>query len=311
MQCKVSLIIPVYNCERYLVDCFDSIERQSYQHLEVIVINDGSTDNGIDIIKQYIKKNKNWKLIDQDNQGLSKSRNNGVSIATGKYVFFLDSDDYIPDNAIERLVYKAEEQNSDIVIGNMVNYNSTHYFPNYTSKYIRDMDCVEYSKFPNIFSFIHAAGKLYKREKIQHLNFIPNVKHEDNYFNMSLYLSDSKISMISSDVYYHRVREGESKSITQNLNYDTFKDLLINYDRVISENSINSSVNIILSKKIINYIYKNIDSKDRKSAKEDSIRIFGKMDDLNHYPIVLRLFIHLYRKIYEFIISIAVKIRSF
>ena len=237
MNSKVSIIIPVYNCEKYLSECFDSVERQTYKNIEVIIVNDGSRDHSMKIIKQYLKRNKNWKFINQKNQGLSTSRNNGFNISTGLYIFFLDSDDYINDYAIENLVKTAEKCNSDIVIGNMINYNSKGKYPNYTTKYIRNLSKTDYHRYPKILSFIHAAGKLYKKDFIKNTSFIPNVKHEDNYFNISLYFKTKNISMIKEEIYYHRIREGEDKSITQNLNYNTYKDLLINYSKVTEENN--------------------------------------------------------------------------
>lgn len=304
MEKKVSIIIPVYNCEKYLDDCLISVESQTYKNLEVIIVNDGSKDNGIEIIKKYVEKNKQWKLIDQKNQGLSMSRNNGFDISTGDYIFFLDSDDEIPENTIEKLIQSAEKNNSDIVIGNMVNYNSKGKYPNYTSKYIKNANSINYKNFPKLVSFIHAAGKLYKREAIKNVRFISGVKHEDNYFNISLYLKQLKISMITDDTYYHRIREGNDKSITQSLNYETFKDLLINYKKVIDENKIDSKMNIILSKKVINYIYKSINKKDKKSAKKDMKKFFVDMDNKTNESKSTKLMIRLYRGVYISLVKI-------
>lgn len=254
MNDKVSIIIPVYNCERYLNQCLNSVLNQTYKNIEVIIVNDGSTDNGLDIINKFIKKNTKWKLINQKNKGLSTSRNNGFEASTGNYAFFLDSDDEIPNNAIDKLMKSAKENKSDIVIGNMINYNSKGKYQNYTSKYIKSNNQIDYKKFPKLFSFIHAAGKLYKRDIIKNVKFIENVKHEDNYFNLTLYLKNVKISMITDDVYYHRIRENGDKSITQSLDINSYKDLIINYDKVIEE-SIYSSLFVFISiKKIRNYI---------------------------------------------------------
>lgn len=309
MNNSVSIIIPVYNCEKYLTDCFNSVEKQTYKNIEVIIVNDGSKDNGIEIIKKYLRKNKNWKLIDQKNQGLSMSRNNGFDISTGKYIFFLDSDDEIPNNAIEKLVESAEKNNSDIVIGNMINYNSKGKYPNYTTKYIKNMNNINYKNFPKLTSFIHAAGKLYKRDSIKNVKFISGVKHEDNYFNLSLYLKNLNISMIKDDVYYHRIREGNDKSITQNLNYKTFKDLLVNYDNVVEENTFDSKFNIILSKKMINYIYKRINKKERKDAISDMKNLMKKMDEKTNASALHKLLIKVYQKMYTLFVMIIMLIK--
>lgn len=301
MESIVSIIVPVYNCEKYLVDCFNSIERQTYKNIEVIIINDGSKDNGKNIINDYLKKHRNWILLDQKNQGLSVSRNNGLEKSKGDYIFFLDSDDYISDKAIEVLVKKATQLDSDIVIGKMINFNSTGLFPNYTSKYLKTFSKIDYHKYPQLLSFVHAAGKLYRRKIIENVKFIPHIKHEDNYFNLTLFLKTTNISMILDDVYYHRIREGNDKSITQNLNYSTFKDLLLNYEKLIDENDVDKTLNVILSRKMINYIYVYVKKDERKNAKNDMKILLNRMDRKNDYN-----FLVLYRKVYELMVRIVV-----
>ena len=92
---KISVIIPVYNTEQYLKRCLDSIKENTYQYLEIICINDGSTDNSLEILEQYQKDDSRFIIIDQKNSGVSKARNNGLEKATGDYIAFIDSDDWI------------------------------------------------------------------------------------------------------------------------------------------------------------------------------------------------------------------------
>ena len=108
---KVSVIIPVYNCSEYLDECFQSVENQTFSlsDMEIIVVNDGSTDNSLEIIQKYTQKHPDWVLVNQENSGLSKSRNNALDICTAEYITFLDSDDYIPRDAIENL-YRCIKQ---------------------------------------------------------------------------------------------------------------------------------------------------------------------------------------------------------
>ena len=115
----ISVIIPIYNTEQYLKECLDSVCSQSYKDIEIICINDGSTDNSEEITRSYAQQDKRIKLISQKNQGLSITRNNGVSQAQGEYLFFLDSDDTIEQNAIETLYNRAERTQADIVICNL------------------------------------------------------------------------------------------------------------------------------------------------------------------------------------------------
>ena len=114
----MSIIIPAYNVEKYIGDCLESIINQTYKNIEVIVINDGSKDNTFNVIKSYAEKDNRIKAIDQKNQGVSATRNNGIELAAGDYFTFFDSDDYIPKSAIEALVNEAEKTKVDIVVAN-------------------------------------------------------------------------------------------------------------------------------------------------------------------------------------------------
>ena len=100
-QLKISIIIPVYNTSKYLRKCLDSVINQSYKNYEVIVVNDGSSDNSLEIIKEYMKNNSKITLIDQKNMGLSASRNNALKKVSSDYFLFLDSDDYLDIDALK------------------------------------------------------------------------------------------------------------------------------------------------------------------------------------------------------------------
>lgn len=113
---KVSVIIPIYNVEKYLNECIESILQQTLSDLELILINDGSSDNSSKICEDYVKKDKRIKYISQENQGVSRARNEGLKIATGEYVFVMDSDDTIEKNFLDNAYKNAIKNNSDIVV---------------------------------------------------------------------------------------------------------------------------------------------------------------------------------------------------
>lgn len=113
----ISVIIPTYNAEPFLRKSLDSCLAQTYPHLEVICVNDGSKDNSLEIIKEYVAKDKRFKLIDQPNGGYGKAMNAGFDAATGKYMTILEPDDYLPPNAYKPMIEKAEQHNLDIVKG--------------------------------------------------------------------------------------------------------------------------------------------------------------------------------------------------
>ena len=113
---KVSIIIPVYNVENYLEECLDSVINQTFSDLEIICIDDGSTDNTLNILKSYENIDSRIKVISQENKGVGSARNAGIEVATGKYIYFIDSDDYIYLDAIEEMYEQAERNSSDIVV---------------------------------------------------------------------------------------------------------------------------------------------------------------------------------------------------
>ncbi|MBQ8784417.1 MAG: glycosyltransferase family 2 protein [Alphaproteobacteria bacterium] len=116
MSHTVTVVIPVYNVEKYLEQCLDSVINQTYKDIEIICINDGSTDNSITILEKYALSDNRIKIISQTNQGISAARNAGIKVATGKYITFLDSDDFLSRDAIEKMVTAIENNYVDFVV---------------------------------------------------------------------------------------------------------------------------------------------------------------------------------------------------
>ena len=119
---KISVIIPVYNVENYLSECLDSIINQSLNDIEIICINDGSTDNSLKILQDYEKRDNRIRVINQKNSGLGATRNVGLSLSEGKYVYFMDSDDYLELSTLEELYHLAETNSLDIVLFKLINF---------------------------------------------------------------------------------------------------------------------------------------------------------------------------------------------
>ena len=126
MSVKVSVVVPVYNVEKYLDKCFNSLVKQTLKDIEIIVVNDGTKDNSQDIIDKYVKKYKNIKAYKKTNGGLSSARNYGIKKCTGEYIAFLDSDDYVEYDMYEKLYNKAISEDFDITVCN-VNYIYSSY----------------------------------------------------------------------------------------------------------------------------------------------------------------------------------------
>ena len=114
MDKKVSVIIPTYNSDKYLKKCIESILLQTYKNIEIIIINDGSTDKTDDIVKKY--EDERIKYYKNKNQGIGKSRNYGIKQSTGEYIMFVDSDDYIDESAVEEMIKKITDSNLDMLV---------------------------------------------------------------------------------------------------------------------------------------------------------------------------------------------------
>lgn len=212
MHIDVSLIIPVYNMEKYIHECLESVFNQTYKNIEVIIVNDGSTDRSKYIIENFMKTYKNIVYIDQHNQGLSMSRNNALNYVNGEYVLFLDSDDYLEQNCIELLYKKAKENDYDMVImGHRKVYNDNSYHldeycinnldenKSYTGKYVANM--ILESKIQG-----YACDKLIKVKclKENKLYFEPNKYIEDLYPIFKQVYSCNKIGFINKPLYNYR-----------------------------------------------------------------------------------------------------------
>ena len=117
MQCNklISVIVPVYNVEKYLEECLDSIQCQTYKNIEVLLVNDGSTDNSEEICERFCRQDSRFHLINQENKGLSGARNRGMSESKGEFITFVDSDDVIKEDMLEQLMEQVTSEEIDIV----------------------------------------------------------------------------------------------------------------------------------------------------------------------------------------------------
>ncbi len=226
----VSLIIPVYNVRDYLRKCLDSVAAQTYPHLEVIIVNDGSPDDSIQIIQEYTAQYSNFHCFSIENRGLGGARNYGMEQATGEYILFLDSDDYIAENCVERLISAALESDSDMVVCNCYDVREDEsILLSYQNRYRQAVTCL--SQEPEIlFNRVCAWGKLYKRELLEGFSYVSRVWYEDMRLTPKLYLRAKKIAYIDNPLFFYVQREGSimnNKSYRRNLEIiEAFEDLL-------------------------------------------------------------------------------------
>jgi len=206
----VTIIVPVYNVENYLRKCMDSILSQTFRNFEIISINDGSTDGCSDILDGYAKDNNNVVVINQKNQGLAVARNSGIKAARGKYLAFVDSDDYIDSEMINAMYQRAQNEGSDIVIcryEQVYEDGSVHYTSGITADYSKGelFKRVLAGKISGM-----ACDKLYKTSLFLDNNiFYPKgLYHEDLVVTFKLFYYAKNISVIEKVFYYWLRREG-------------------------------------------------------------------------------------------------------
>ena len=213
----ISVIVPVYNAEKYLQKCLDSILEQTYKNLEIIIINDGSTDNSGQICQEYEKQDDRIVYIEKENSGVSDTRNAGMDRMTGPYVTFVDSDDWLEPNYVKFLYEKLIEHQADIVVGNYTSFNesnSVFYFHTSADYYEKVYD--NKSVIPFLYdakellksALIVPWGKIYKKEIIANFRFPIDRIGEDALFNLKALLGSKKVVYVNKSAYIYRVREG-------------------------------------------------------------------------------------------------------
>lgn len=214
-QALISVIIPVYNVEEYLCECIDSVINQTYKNLEIILVDDGSTDSSGKICDEYKENDSRVSVIHQKNGGLSVARNTGLSKSNGVYIYFLDSDDYTADNALETLIEIAQSNNSDIVFFDAVSFADTDDFT-VKQNYIRKKKYKTDSGY-NVFSLLtknkefHSAVPLLflKKDllKSNKISFIPDILYEDMVFTYQVFCLAKIVSQCDKALYYRRYRK--------------------------------------------------------------------------------------------------------
>ncbi len=235
--CKVSVIIPVYNTEKYLKECLDSIVNQSFEDIEIICINDGSTDNSLEILREYEEFDKRISVVCQENEGLSITRNNGIKLAKGEYVYFIDSDDYLELTALEELYTISKEKNLDILIFKLINFDDGT-DNKYTSEYY-EMESLKYLN-GKVFNYadigenalnfaVSAPGKFYKNELICDMEFPEKLIFEDNLFFAEAMLKAKRVSFYDKHLYNRRIRN-DSITTTKTIK---FADSIIIINKII------------------------------------------------------------------------------
>jgi glycosyltransferase involved in cell wall biosynthesis len=216
--------------EKYLAQCLDSILGQTLHNIEVICVNDGSSDNSLSILEQYQKKDARVRVISQKNGGLSHARNVGLDAAQGEYISFVDSDDYIDETMLEKLYGRAKKTDSDITICNLIldfadrSKEEQEIFRDVVFYTFLKNKIFKASDYPQIIECIGAWDRIYKREliEINHLRFPEGLMYEDHLFTVQADVFAKKMTVVSEALYYYRKNTGESITDREAKN-DNFK----------------------------------------------------------------------------------------
>lgn len=240
---KISVIVPIYNVEKYLSRCVDSILNSNYKNLEIILVDDGSTDSCGHICDEYKMKDRRIKVIHKENGGLSDARNKGIDIATGDYISFVDSDDAIDNDMFDYLLKILLENKCDISVCNYITF-STIELPKSISKYSKTKVYTNESALDillngKISHSDYAWNKLYKRDLFKNIRYPVGRKMEDIGTTYKLYYIAKKIVIGDAIKYYYYQRNNSILGKNSYLNYKDNLELSITRYKFLKNKKLN------------------------------------------------------------------------
>ena len=307
---KISIIIPVYNVEKYLKRCIESVLNQTYHDFELILINDGSKDNSGYICDEYARCDERIKVVHQENKGVSVARNKGIELATGEYIMFIDSDDFIELNTLQILVQILDKEKYDLVVYGYImefiynNYKKINISPN--NKVYDDVKLYlkEFSYYRSNGIFGYVFNKLYNTKIIKEnkILFSENISFaEDVYFNFDILPFCNNIKVINNNLYHYMHQSYNTLSKIQHNEPYTSNEIYYKTVKFLKKmNSYDVNANFVNStyiEALINYISlelfkdKNRINKLRLLYKEEQVRyaIYNSYHNLIFYKIMNKM----------------------
>ncbi len=228
----ISIIIPIYNVEKYLKECLDSILGQTYKNLEIILVDDGSPDNCGNICDEYLKKDSRIKVIHKTNGGLSDARNHGINIATGEYICFVDSDDYIDKYYIEKLYMTIKKEGVKLAQCNILRVDDEKNILKkigYEKKVVKSgKNIIKEQYGVHVIENTVVWNKMYAIELFKDIRFPVGKIHEDEFTTYKILYNLDKVAIIDDYLYYYR--ENDDSIMKQKFNIrnldrlDAYKD---------------------------------------------------------------------------------------
>lgn len=287
----VSIIMPVYNTQDYLAICLQSVLEQTYPNFEVICVDDGSTDRSPEIIQMFMRQDVRIQMIQIENHGQGYARNLALKQAKGKYVMFVDADDYIENITLDIAVAKAENENGDFVVfdwcyykplGQTYNYNNVDIF--FGKQALVGVDCLQLLKISSFFT----VNKLYRRDFLQQNNILYAEGHlyEDISFWISAVLAVSKVSIVHSPLYRITISNTSSTKTGDDteLHYVSYVKALDECLEIVKQNECNLdedakyTIALYFIQKFIYYYYKRTPEYMRESFLKQFLDLFSQFD---------------------------------
>ena len=275
---KVSIIVPIYNVQRYIIECLNNLINQTLKEIEIILINDGSTDNTFNRLKSYLE-DKKIIFIEQAHQGVANARNTGLEFVMGEYIAFVDSDDYIEENMLEITYNLAKKDNIDII-----EFKHTIFQRKRREKPIENNQTeigIIYN-IKNIWQNIRVElwNKLYKSEIIKknNIKFLPEIYGEDLCFNLMLFPRINLVKKLNSTFYHYRRRKGQiTLKLKNNEKWEKMKNILYIIPEYWRKNNLIKGNELWLLEIIINIFIRR--GKDRYNYAKDFFNIINNQTD--------------------------------
>ena len=220
MNPLISVIVPIYNVEKYLARCVDSIVNQTYKNLEIILVDDGSPDRCSQMCDDYAEKDRRIKVVHKKNGGLSDARNAGMAVATGEYISFIDSDDYVSDDFFECLLDVMNKENSDIAECSVVKFYEDNRFDEFSD----DLSVKTYDTQDAMSALIaenpfhqHVWNKLYKTKLVKDIPYAVGKLNEDEFWTYRVFGRANKVSKLNKTMYYYFQRSSSIMGVGYNI----------------------------------------------------------------------------------------------
>lgn len=261
----ISIIVPIYNAEKYISKCLTSLIKQSKKELEFVLVNDGSTDKTEEIIKTF--HDSRIKYYKNKNQGIGKTRNFGIAKSSGKYLMFVDSDDYLEKDACELLYKKITLEDADLAICDFYKV-----YENGKKEEIKllNFKTTTLKKTPKLLTAINLApwNKMYKRSLLtkNNLKFIENLKYEDTPFVISSLVNAKKIVKVNECLNYYLIRNNSETTVRDEKCFDILKIIELVRTNLKKEKYLQAELDKLTVRIITNYTIQQRNQKDKKVA---------------------------------------------